>query len=435
MATSKKFSELTAASSLTANDLAAVAHVDAQAETGYESQKATMSQLGQYLNKEMQYATDLSKFPVGSQSPIPALNNLRDFLYGQLPVNSASGSIANFTTSLALPLVALKAYIQAQGGGGTPSAPVAITGFDSIKIYQRGVNLWDEEWETGSIDNTTGQNNNLGTNRIRSKNYIPVSPNVSYNFVSLDTTYAMFLYFYDENKNFISIDGNVTRPNYVFTTPADCYYVRFRSNDNFGAYDNSISINYPSTDTQYHAYNPNSTEYTIQLGQTCYGGYIDKESGKLVIDSAFKTFDGTETFTSSTNNRFFYTVDDVIQPTVSTSDLVLCSHFVSRTQSQQDDQAVWKTTGNKIIVFRDTSIADLTAWTNFLTTQYNNGTPVQLAYKLATPISTDITIPDITALVGENNIWADSGNIEVSFKQGIQEYIDAKIAETQALIL
>ena len=36
---------------------------------------------------------------------------------------------------------------------------------DSVSINQ-----WDEQWETGSIDNVTGQNNNLGTNRIKSKN-------------------------------------------------------------------------------------------------------------------------------------------------------------------------------------------------------------------------------------------------------------------------
>lgn len=61
---------------------------------------------------------------------------------------------------------------------------------------------------------------------------------------------------------------------------------------------------------------------------------------------------------------------------------------------------------------------------------------VTVVYPLATPIEIDLTdASDIVALVGVNNVWSDTGDIEVRFKQGIQEYIDAKIAEVQALVL
>ena len=55
-----------------------------------------------------------------------------------------------------------------------------------------------------------------------------------------------------------------------------------------------------------------------------------------------------------------------------------------------------------------------------------------LVYELATPVEIDITANNFTTFTGENNIFADCGDVSVSFKQGIQEYIDAKIAETQA---
>ena len=61
---------------------------------------------------------------------------------------------------------------------------------------------------------------------------------------------------------------------------------------------------------------------------------------------------------------------------------------------------------------------------------------IDVCYELATPIEYDITVPEILTLIGTNNIWCDTnGDSEVSFKQGIQEYIDAKIAETQAIVL
>ena len=39
----------------------------------------------------------------------------------------------------------------------------------------------------------------------------------------------------------------------------------------------------------------------------------------------------------------------------------------------------------------------------------------------------DITPQEITALVGVNNLWSDTGDSTVEYKQGIQEYIDAKL--------
>lgn len=66
---------------------------------------------------------------------------------------------------------------------------------------------------------------------------------------------------------------------------------------------------------------------------------------------------------------------------------------------------------------------------NFLTGEITvvNGSEGAGIYNI-TPIS-------LSASEGENNIFSDSGEVSVGFKQGIQEYIDAKIAETQALIL
>ena len=66
---------------------------------------------------------------------------------------------------------------------------------------------------------------------------------------------------------------------------------------------------------------------------------------------------------------------------------------------------------------------------NFLTGEITvvNGSEGAGTYNIA-------PIP-LSASEGVNNIFADCGDIEVSFKQGIQEYIDKKIAETQALVL
>lgn len=59
-----------------------------------------------------------------------------------------------------------------------------------------------------------------------------------------------------------------------------------------------------------------------------------------------------------------------------------------------------------------------------------------LCYELATPFDIDLTPVQINALLGVNNVYNDTnGNTEVKYKEGIQHYIDKKIAATQALIL
>ena len=42
---------------------------------------------------------------------------------------------------------------------------------------------------------------------------------------------------------------------------------------------------------------------------------------------------------------------------------------------------------------------------------------------------------DIIALVGANNVWSDTGDVEVRFKVGIQEYIDSKVSNNRSLSL
>lgn len=116
-------------------------------------------------------------------------------------------------------------------------------------------NIWDEEWEVGSIDNSTGQN--VGnSNIIRSKNYISVIPNTTYYFYCGNATPYWNIYFYDKNNNFIS---RIAHPrNTTFNTPNNCVFIRFRENDiQYGTtYNHNICINEsnPSINGKYFPY-------------------------------------------------------------------------------------------------------------------------------------------------------------------------------------
>lgn len=61
---------------------------------------------------------------------------------------------------------------------------------------------------------------------------------------------------------------------------------------------------------------------------------------------------------------------------------------------------------------------------------------VQLVYPILNPQTYTLTAEQIKSLFGVNNVWVDCGNTQITeYKADIKLYLDAKIAELQALIL
>ena len=134
-----------------------------------------------------------------------------------------------------------------------------------IDVPILSANKWDELWEPGGISGQTGQKIPQ-SNVIRSVNYIPVTPAGSiyvYNGV-ITATPMMYIWYYDENKNYLSNTGGYLF-NSAITVPNNCYYIMFQCNAAYGtSYGNNIAINYPSTVTTYNPYN--ATVYTGTIG-------------------------------------------------------------------------------------------------------------------------------------------------------------------------
>ena len=115
----------------------------------------------------------------------------------------------------------------------------------SVKTSGRksvGINQWDEEWEVGSINSSTGQNSTSST-QIRSKNYNKCIPNAVYYMCCNDNNYAGIRFaYYDDDKNFISLSQSYYGNGDTFTIPAGVYYFRFFDYSG-NTYHNDICIN------------------------------------------------------------------------------------------------------------------------------------------------------------------------------------------------
>lgn len=94
-------------------------------------------------------------------------------------------------------------------------------------------NLCDNVWERGNISDSTGLNTVYNT-RIRLVNYIEVKPNTLYRIDIINNVQPVSpgnlgVRYYNISKEFIkpSQIGNISKSVWKFTTPANCYYIRF----------------------------------------------------------------------------------------------------------------------------------------------------------------------------------------------------------------
>jgi hypothetical protein len=143
---------------------------------------------------------------------------------------------------------------------------------------------------------------------------------------------------------------------------------------------------------------------TLTLPRTIYGGTVDAVTGEGQETWQAKSFNGTENwalYDDGSSAKFFYTADY----TVDSEPLdTICSHF---------SKAAF-TRGTIIRVY--TSVfTDLDAYKDYITAQYAAGTPVQIAYKLATPTPFTATgAQPIPALPGVNTVLTDADSATVT---------------------
>ena len=130
-------------------------------------------------------------------------------------------------------------------------------------IKSVGFNAWDEEWELGYIDTTTGKKENYGS-MVRNKNLIPILPNTQY-FANVadnkgDNGYALF---YDNDGNYLGFAAmGGTDPSFQkVNTPSDAHFMNFFLNGSYGTtYNHDVCISLVHTGYRNGEYEPYVSE-------------------------------------------------------------------------------------------------------------------------------------------------------------------------------
>ena len=183
---------------------------------------------------------------------------------------------------------------------------------DGTVLKSIGRNVWDEEWEQGGFDPSTGNPASV-TTKIRSANFCECIPNTDYcGYVGVLSW--LTLWWYDANKDFISFDSKYTRP-CVFESPSNARYFKISTEGNVygGTYLNDITISlyYPG-ESGYDQYYPFSVLAEVDTGSEVLrsaGAVADEKTPDGTITRRIGVVDlGTLTwnYSSSAGQEFFY---------------------------------------------------------------------------------------------------------------------------------
>lgn len=267
---------------------------------------------------------------------------------------------------------------------------VSVSGLTSHDMV--GFNQWDEEWERGGINQTTGANTS-NSNAIRSKNYIRVVPNTTY---YVKAPIAVRGYWYDADKNYINTDS--LGVNTTFTVPSGACYLRFivgNSTTPITTYGNNICINLSwdgERDGEYEAYVKHS--YPLDSDLTLRGIPKLDASNNLYYDGDTYESDGTVnrrygivdlgTLTWNIYNGKFTSVLN-LEPLRKTDGNInmLCPKYITGvfgSSASQGDKKMWlsASTSSNTLWVEDSAYSDAATFKAAMSGVY-------LVYELATP--------------------------------------------------
>lgn len=168
----------------------------------------------------------------------------------------------------------------------------------------------------------------------------------------------------------------------------------------------------------------NGQTFTVQFGQTVYGGVYDK-SGRLTI--TFVGFDmGTAEWGRGNRNhddtgRIFSIVKADAKPASNSTIIADCFKY-------NGYQSSWENLNVGDIEINSSKVIILCANCETVEELQQTFNGRIIAYELATPIVIDVPSISVYAENGVNNIVSDClGDVSVSYKDTIQHYIDERL--------
>ena len=340
-------------------------------------------------------------------------------------------------------------YVQIESGSTatswTPYSNICpISGHDTATMTRTGKNLFTAAGSSSPAY--------IGSNGVvvygagsasgwNVSDYIPVKGGITYHFTPNSTSgNSAKACCFDKDKNYISSyfnSGEIT-----FTTPSNCAFMRFSYRDA----STDIQLELGSSASSFEPYQPIQT-VTIDLDGTRYGGVLDVLTGKMTVYRAMFNITSSMYWTTSTdvdenNNTYVYAytgdLDNIVKPSLD----FLCNRITPyygkmvRT-TPINGSAINISTNDATLLLRIKMLESIVGGTTTaILKSWLDNNPVQIVADILQPLTVQLTPAQMMqTLLGQNHIWADTGDVAVEYRADTKLYIDGKFSQLQALIL
>lgn len=339
-------------------------------------------------------------------------------------IGTASGAVASFNTSLTENLLSVVAEFSASQASGTPtpSAPIPIVGVDKVNISRTGKNLLPSLSSAVSVNQITFSPLSDGAIDIDGTASGNASVDVGRNegcFLQAGTYYVNITATPYTITVFGIVNGTVTTIKnggglFTLTKPTQIFVrVFIASGTTVNHLRLPLQLELGSTATTYEPYN--GTTVLINLGGTYYGGSVDAVTGKKTLTHGCKTFSGgsDENWSDyAVGNGYYINIPEM----KSGNNLPSMSNSFPQYSGVNDLGLRYGFNNSYAYCYQSntiTGVSDLTSWKAWLA---NN--PLVMVYELATPIVVYASnTAEIPTIVGDNQVFADSGDVAVEYKK------------------
>lgn len=289
-----------------------------------------------------------------------------------------------------------------------------IDGWEGATVVRTGVNLVDGlAWTGERYYNDTGAITPSANTKLI-EDYIPVTPSTAYAFAYNGNvaTVRLRVHEYDTSKtwlrqkysNFLPAPSGAVS----ITTSADAAYIRF-------------SLAKSATDILVGAGTVYPVDWTDEAG-TVYGGTLDVTTGVLTVTHRFVDMGDLEW--SQGTVAYYATLPETpkVPANNSTPPDAICSRYPTATYNQVNggNLGINIRTSNGWCYVYDDTVVDLTAFEGAVDGEL-------FVYALATPQTVQLDPITVSSLLGQNNLYADSGDVEVEYRADVALYIEKKL--------
>lgn len=272
-----------------------------------------------------------------------------------------------------------------------------------------------------------------------------------------EVTVAGYAYCTEYNKHYkayIIVGNNPPSPQKIQFTVAKAAYFQVGFSGGLSPDDetevdiiNPMLVPGTTAPTAYTPYQGDTLD--LQLPETVYGGSVDAVSGQGQNAWKLLTLDGTEKWnartTIATSGYISYSLALPVRSMTG-----VCSHYKSLLYAAIRPEKPTGETGcyleYSMSAIFNVPFETVSDWKSYLAAQAAAGTPVQIAYKLATPTPIIATgAQPIPALAGCNTILTDADSVTVTGRadpiriiqqlQAAQSVATQQLAETQAAVV